>query len=158
MTSAPEPSPRPEPASVAPGAPRTAEPAFPAPREDRAARIPASRWPVFLVADLVLVVVFAAIGRASHGEDVTGMLLTAWPFMVGALVGWLASRGATRPAAVIPTGLAVWVCAAVGGMVLRTLTGQGTALAFVVVSIVVLGVLLVGYRLVLAAVLHLRHR
>ncbi|RLY94948.1 DUF3054 domain-containing protein [Kocuria tytonicola] len=155
MTSASEPSTHPEPTPVAPPASRAVDPVSP---ERRAARISASRWPIFLVVDLVLVVVFAAIGRASHGEDVAGMLLTAWPFMVGALVGSLACRGANRPAAVIPTGVSVWLCAVVGGMVLRTFTGQGTALAFVVVSIVVLGVLLVGYRLVLAAVLHSRGR
>ena len=115
-----------------------------------------TRWPLFLLADLVLVVVFAAIGRASHGEDAAGALATAWPFLVGALVGWLASRGTRRPAAVIPTGLAVWICAEVGGMVLRAFTGQGTALAFVVVSMVVLGVFLIGYRLLVAAVVRLR--
>lgn len=117
-----------------------------------------TRWPLFLVADLALVVVFAAIGRVSHGEGAAGMLLTAWPFLVGALVGWLASRGSRHPALVIPTGLAVWVCAEAGGMVLRALTGQGTALPFVVVSIVVLGVLLVGYRLLVAGAARLLRR
>ena len=119
---------------------------------------PHTRWPLFLAADLVLVLVFAAIGRASHGEDVAGLFLTAWPFMLGALAGWLASRGSRHPAAMIPTGLAVWVCAEVVGMVLRAFTGQGTALPFVVVSIVVLGVLLVGYRLLVAGAARLLRR
>ena len=128
------------------------------PRNGRPNRPQRPRWPIFLVADLALVVVFATIGRASHGEDAAGMLLTAWPFMVGAVAGWVASRGARHPAAVIPTGLSVWVCSEVGGMVLRALTGQGTALPFVVVSIVVLGALLIGYRLLLVGAVRLLRR
>lgn len=116
------------------------------------------RWPAYLATDLVLVVVFAGIGRSSHGESLSGIFVTAWPFLVGALLGWLACRGTRHPAAVIPTGLSVWLCAEVGGMVLRTLTGQGTALPFVVVSAVTLAVFLIGYRLVLTLVRHLRSR
>ncbi|MDO4919391.1 DUF3054 domain-containing protein [Kocuria sp.] len=106
----------------------------------------------------MLVLIFAAIGRASHGEDLGGLVVTAWPFAAGALLGWLASRGTRHPVAVIPTGLSVWLCAEVGGMVLRALTGQGTALSFIVVSTIVLAVLLVGYRLVLTLVARLRRR
>lgn len=116
------------------------------------------RWPAYLATDLLLVIVFAGIGRTSHGESLSGILVTAWPFLVGALLGWLACRGTRHPAAVIPTGLSLWLCAEVGGMVLRTLTGQGTALPFVVVSLLTLAVLLIGYRLVLALLHHLRSR
>ena len=116
------------------------------------------RWPAYLATDLLLVVLFAGIGRTSHGESLSGILVTAWPFLVGALLGWLACRGIRHPAAVIPTGLSVWLCAEVGGMVLRSLTGQGTALPFVVVSLLTLAVLLIGYRLVLALLHHLRSR
>lgn len=119
---------------------------------------PGERWPAYLATDLLLVIVFAGIGRTSHGESLSGILVTAWPFLVGALLGWLACRGTRHPAAVIPTGLSVWLCAEVGGMVLRTLTGQGTALPFVVVSLLTLAVLLIGYRLVLALLHHLRSR
>ena len=48
------------------------------------------RWPAYLATDLVLVVVFAGIGRSSHGESLSGIFVTAWPFLVGALLGWLA--------------------------------------------------------------------
>ncbi|QIR69780.1 DUF3054 domain-containing protein [Kocuria sp. KD4] len=126
----------------------------PAPPAERTARA----WPLFLAVDLVLVIVFAAIGRSAHGEDVLGMLTTAWPFLVGTLIGWFAARGAHRPAAVVPTGLVVWLSTEIVGMFLRTLTGQGTAWSFVLVSLVVLGVFLVGYRLVLAGVARVRRR
>ncbi|STZ22148.1 transmembrane protein [Mycolicibacterium phlei] len=59
-----------------------------------------------LATDLVLVVVFATIGRRSHAEGLTvaGIAGTAWPFLVGALVGWLLSLGWRRPYALLPTG------------------------------------------------------
>lgn len=137
-----------------PDRPLTSPPASTGPPTHRSG----DRWHVYLAADLLLVIVFAGIGRASHGESLSGILVTAWPFLVGALLGWLACRGTRHPAAVIPTGLSVWLCAEVGGMVLRTLTGQGTALPFVVVSLVTLAVFLIGYRLVLALIRHLRSR
>jgi hypothetical protein len=43
----------------------------------------------------------------------------------------------------------VWVATVVVGLALRHLVGQGTAPAFVVVAAVVLGLLLLGSRLVL---------
>ena len=118
----------------------------------------APAWPVFLVVDLVLVTIFAAIGRSAHGEDALGVLATAWPFLVGTLIGWLVARGARRPQAVVPTGVGVWLGTELIGMLLRVLTGQGTAWPFVLVSLVVLGVFLVGYRLVVAAVIRVRRR
>ena len=40
-----------------------------------------------VVVDVVLVLIFAAIGRASHDENPAGFLLTAWPFLIALLVG-----------------------------------------------------------------------
>ncbi|NBQ41849.1 MAG: DUF3054 domain-containing protein, partial [Mycobacteriaceae bacterium] len=59
-------------------------------------------------------------------------------------------RGWRRPAAVVPTGLTVWVCAVVVGMLVRRGTAEGTALAFVVVATLSIGLLVLGWRLVLA--------
>lgn len=117
-----------------------------------ASRTRSPGWPWFLVADLVLVVVFAAIGRSSHGEDAAAALVTAWPFLAGAVVGWLAGRVWHRPAAVWPAGVTVWLSTEIVGMVLRALTGQGTAWSFVLVSLAVLGVFLLGYRAILRLV------
>ena len=114
-------------------------------------RIP---WPWFLAADLVLVIVFAAIGRASHSEDAVSALVTAWPFLLGAGLGWLLVRAWRRPAALWPTGIVIWWSTEIIGMALRTVTGQGTAWSFVLVSLAVLGVFLVGYRLIV----HLVHK
>lgn len=101
-----------------------------------------------LLIDLLAVLIFAAFGRASHEESVLGAPLTALPFWIGLGAGWwlVRSRSGRSPIEVGP-GVTVWVTTLVLGMLLRVITGQGTALAFVVVATLVLGVLLVGWRL-----------
>lgn len=103
-----------------------------------------------LALDLLVVVAFATTGRRSHAEGVTaaGVAVTAWPFAVGAGAGWVAARGWRAPTSVPRTGVPVWVAAVAGGMLLRRLTGEGTAASFVVVATVVLGVALLGWRAV----------
>lgn len=106
------------------------------------------------VADVVLVTVFCAIGRASHDEaPLEGLFLTAWPFLAALAAAWGISLAWRRPFAVVRTGVPVWVVTVAGGMLLRTLVGQGTAPAFIVVASVALGVLLLGWRAVAAALL-----
>ncbi len=110
-----------------------------------------------LVIDVVLVIVFCAIGRRSHDEAVTaGLLRTVWPFATGLLIGWLLAlivAGRVRvPArfdgggALWPTGVVVWLSTLIGGMVLRVISGQGTAFSFVVVATTALAVFLLGWR------------
>ena len=103
-----------------------------------------------LVADIVCVIVFCAIGRRSHAEGltVTGIAETAWPFLSGTAVGWLASRGWRQPTALVPTGLAVWLGTVVVGMLLRKLTSAGVATSFIVVASLSTAVLLLGWRIV----------
>ena len=96
-------------------------------------------------------VVFAAIGRATHDGDVlgpagAGLATTAWPFLVGLLLGWAVSLGWRRPLAPLRTGLPVWGVTLVAGMLLRAVSGQGVAVAFVIVAGVTLLVFLVGWR------------
>ena len=100
---------------------------------------------MWLVVDLLLVGVFAVIGRLSHYGTLTagGWWTTAWPFLVGTLLAWVALALTRRPPAAVSSGLVVWLGALVGGMVLRQASGQGTATAFVVVATLVLGALLV---------------
>lgn len=96
------------------------------------------------------------MGRNAHDQSAWGALETAWPFLVGALVGWLISRGHQRPAALFPTGVTVWLSAEIIGMLLRMFTGQGTALPFVLVSLGVLALFLLGYRGVVLLLGHVR--
>lgn len=111
-----------------------------------------------LAADVVLVVVFAAFGRSAHGEGLAGVPLTAWPFLVGLLAGWAASRAWRRPLAILPTGLLIWLSTVVVGMGLRAVTGQGTHWSFVIVALVVTAIFLVGYRLIARGIGRLRRR
>ena len=107
-----------------------------------------------VIADALCVLLFCAVGRRSHAEGVTvsGVAETAWPFLVGAAVGWLVSRGWRRPLAIAPTGVAVWVCTIAVGMLLRKANSGGVAVTFVVVASVVTAILFLGWR-GLAAVL-----
>lgn len=100
---------------------------------------------MWLLVDLVLVGLFAVIGRLSHYDSLSlgGWWSTAWPFLTGTLLAWTALALGRRPAGAIGTGVVVWVGALVGGMVLRQASGQGTAAPFVVVATLVLLALLV---------------
>ncbi|OBH50188.1 DUF3054 domain-containing protein [Mycobacterium sp. E2479] len=114
--------------------------------------------PAWLGVDVVGVLVFCAVGRRSHDEglNVTGIAVTAWPFLTGTVVGWLVSRGWRRPTAVVPTGVIVWLSTVVVGMLLRKVTSAGVAGSFVVVATTVTALLLLGWRV--AAGLALRRR
>ena len=103
------------------------------------------RWPGI---DVAVVALFAAVGRLSHEEGLTlgGWLHTAWPFLVGLAVGWSLVIGLKRPPASLPAGVIAWAATVPTGMVLRQLTGEGTATSFVIVATLVLGVGLLGAR------------
>ena len=117
---------------------------------DRGRRV--RRAPIALLADIVCVIVFCTIGRRSHAEGLTvaGIAQTAWPFLAGTGVGWLLIRGWRQPFTVIPTGVVVWVCTVVVGMLLRKAISAGVQASFVVVASIVTAVLLLGWRVVAA--------
>jgi hypothetical protein len=101
-----------------------------------------------LVADLAFVLLFATIGRASHAEGVTatGVIGVAWPFVAALLVGWLVAHRRSGWPVRMPGSTTVWLVTTVLGLVLRVATGGGFAWSFGVVTVVVLGVFLVGWR------------
>lgn len=100
---------------------------------------------MWLVVDLLLVGVFAVVGRLSHYRSLTpsGWWETAWPFLAGTLLAWGLLRLLHRPGGLVTSGVGVWLVALVVGMLLRQASGQGTALPFVIVATLVLGALLV---------------
>ncbi len=100
--------------------------------------------------DLLLVGVFAVVGRLSHYGSLTlaGWWETAWPFLAGTLLAWVLLRLLHRPGGLVTSGVVVWIVALVGGLLLRQASGQGTALPFVIVATLVLGALLVLPRMV----------
>jgi hypothetical protein len=105
--------------------------------------------------DVFCVLVFVVIGRASHtkGEAVAGIVSTAWPFLAGLGAGWLAlllGRSRARdwsPFAILPAGMVAWLATVAVGMMLRVVSGQGTAVPFIAVALVFLGLFLLGWRL-----------
>ncbi|MFD3449053.1 DUF3054 domain-containing protein [Microbacteriaceae bacterium 4G12] len=111
---------------------------------------PSARAARAAVFDLVSVILFVLVGRVSHGEavDAGGVLSTAWPFLVGLAIGWIASRAWRRPYGVVRPGLIVWASTVVLGVLLRFVTGVGAETSFIVVTAIVLGLLLVGWRTV----------
>ncbi|WP_406234499.1 DUF3054 domain-containing protein [Nocardia sp. NBC_01009] len=118
-----------------------------------------------LAVDALLVILFCAIGRRSHDEAVlTGLLKTLWPFAIGLAIGWViaivvSSRmsgaaerdGRFDGTALWPTGILVWLGTLCGGMLLRVVGGQGTAISFVLVAATVLALFLLGWRAAIKA-------
>jgi hypothetical protein len=105
------------------------------------------------LADIIGVLLFCTVGRRSHAEGLTvaGVADTAWPFLVGAAVGWLVSRAWRQPAALVPTGVAVWLSTVVVGMLLRKATSAGVAVSFIIVATAATAVMLLGWRVTVAA-------
>lgn len=102
-----------------------------------------------LLLDAVLVLIFAAIGRASHSEDPLGFLATAWPFLVALLLGHAIAAllpGRPRRPWTLAWGAVVWIVTVAGGMLLRVASGDTAQLPFVIVATITLGVFLLGWR------------
>ena len=78
-----------------------------------------------------------------------GAAKVAAPFLIGLAVAWVAERAWHRPDD-LKVGVGIWVLTIVDGMLLRRFVfDRGTAASFIVVASVVLGVLMLGWRLVL---------
>jgi hypothetical protein len=105
-------------------------------------------WPLTVAADVLVVLVFAAVGRANHHESdgLAGVWHTAWPFLVGTALGLAVARYTRADPRSVRTGVRVWLWTLVIGMVLRHTIGGGTPVAFVIVAALVLGALFVGWR------------
>lgn len=104
------------------------------------------------VCDIVLILAFVVIGRGSHDETsgLTGVLATAWPFIAGAAIGWVVMRAWRAPRRVAWTGVGIWLATVVCGLLLRVLSGQGIQPSFMIVTAIVLGIFLLGWRAIAA--------
>ncbi len=100
-------------------------------------------------ADVLAVLVFAALGRSSHAEgvDAFGVLITAMPFLLGLLVGWLAVRAWRAPLR-LPVGVAVWAGVVVVGLGVRLAFTHRLPLTFVLIAAASLALLVLGWRAV----------
>ncbi|MEX2626683.1 MAG: DUF3054 domain-containing protein [Ilumatobacteraceae bacterium] len=118
--------------------------------EARPRTTPDGRMTIAAVLDTVAVVVFVAAGRRTHEQDpgLAGVFLTAAPFLIALLAGWIVTRAWRRPFS-LGTGLGVWAVAVAGGMLLRNLVfDRGTAPTFVVVTAAFVAACLLGWRLI----------
>lgn len=104
--------------------------------------------------DLVLIVLFAVIGRRSHdeGSALGGTLTVAAPFLIGHVVAATALRLDRAPLGVRRGGLVAVAGVAVGLLLRGTVFDRGLAPAFVLVALITITALLVGWRLVAARI------
>jgi hypothetical protein len=100
-----------------------------------------------LTYDIVLVFLFAAIGRLSHGEDLSRLGATAWPFLMAAIVGSLVASWRNGPWWL--QGLIVWGVTVAGGIVLRLISGGTAAITFILMTAAILALFLIGWRALL---------
>lgn len=109
--------------------------------------------------DAVIVLLFVAIGRSNHhhGVSMSGMASTTWPFAVGLVVGWLVVGLRRVDGRSLKGGAVIWLATVGVGMVLRVVSGQGTALAFIIVALGFLGALMFSLRLLRLRVVRARH-
>ncbi len=106
-------------------------------------------WLAAVAADVVAVLLFAALGRRSHDTDsgVLAVVSTAAPFLVALAAGWVVVLVRRLPPMPVVTGVVLWAITDVGGLLLRrTVWDRGTAASFVIVASLSLGLLLVGWR------------
>jgi hypothetical protein len=114
-------------------------------------RIPALAF----AADVIAVVVFAAVGRISHAEaeSLSGLLVTAAPFLIGLIASWATPVVRAHPVG-IRAGAVVLAGTAVLGLLLRAAFTWRLPLSFAVVTVVSLAVLLIGWRALSLLVSH----
>ncbi len=109
---------------------------------------------VAFAVDVLLIIVFVAIGRRSHDETgniAVGTLKVAAPFLIALVVGWVVAKAWTDPMSV-RSGAIVWVSTVAVGMLLRKFAfGKGTAPAFIIVATFTLCLFLMGWRGIVTA-------
>jgi len=109
---------------------------------------------IALLLDIFSVLLFVAIGRRNHNESagISGVVEVALPFLIALVCSWVVSRAWQKPDAT-KNGVVIWLVTVVLGLLLRNLIfDRGTATPFVIVATVVLGVLLVGRRLIMRVI------
>ncbi|MEF9980177.1 MAG: DUF3054 domain-containing protein [Glutamicibacter sp.] len=112
------------------------------------------KWPLWMAVDVVLIVLFALLGRREHEHalSIGGILMTALPFLVAYVVVTLLSKPWTTINKLFPVGVLVWVMTVAAGLALRVGMDSTAALPFIIVATLVLGAFLMGRRLVTSMV------
>ncbi|MGH3929854.1 MAG: DUF3054 domain-containing protein [Pseudonocardiaceae bacterium] len=100
-------------------------------------------------ADVLAVLMFAAVGRSSHVQavDALGVLTTAAPFLLGLLIGWLVIRAWRAPLR-LPVGVAVWAGVVIVGLGVRAAFTHRLPPTFALIATASLALFLLGWRAV----------
>lgn len=108
--------------------------------------------------DLILVLVFAIAGRASHSEslDLAEIVSTALPFLLACLLAWLVLALLDDDGRGLRAAVVVWLVTVVVGMGFRITLGGQAAVPFILVASGTLALLFGGWRLVWWLVLRRR--
>jgi hypothetical protein len=96
----------------------------------------------------VSVLVFVTLGRGTHNEEGTieGIAITAAPFLIALVIGWLLTRAWRAPTS-LRVGGGVLVTTIVAGMLVRRFVfDEGTAASFIIVATVFLTATMLGWR------------
>ncbi len=106
-----------------------------------------------MLADLACVGLFVVVGRSSHheGNAVVESARIAAPFAIANVAAWvLVARWRRWPGPrTVRGGIPIWLFTVSVGLVLRhTVFSRGTAMAFVIVTTLFLGVAMNGWRAV----------
>ncbi|WP_232662470.1 DUF3054 domain-containing protein [Pseudonocardia sp. TRM90224] len=112
-----------------------------------------------LAADVVAVIVFAAVGRITHSaeaDDLLGLVATIAPFAVGLGAAWATSAVRTLPAGFVAGAVVLAGTAGIGLLLRFAFTGT-LPFTFAVVTVISLAVLMLGWR-ALSALVALRTR
>ncbi|MDO5286581.1 MAG: DUF3054 domain-containing protein [Actinomycetia bacterium] len=110
------------------------------------------RTPWTIAVDGLVAVVFALLGHLIHGGSLApqAIAVTAWPFLVAALLGSTLARAFLRQSWV-RSGVVVWLSTLVVGMLLRvTVSGSTARLPFVIAAAVGLALFFLGWRFAVA--------
>lgn len=97
---------------------------------------------------MALVILFVAIGRRSHGYDLSGILAALWPFAVAAVLAWIVVAALGDQGYGFRAGSVVWLVTSLGGVALRVLAGGTAPLSFILVGSSFLALFLFGWRLI----------
>lgn len=104
-----------------------------------------------VAADVLSILIFVVIGRRSpNGSNsaIRAVVEVAAPFLIALALGWFVQRLWTRPLRV-EHGIILWLITVTFGLILRrSMFDRGTAVSFMIVATVFLGLLIVGWRVI----------
>ena len=114
-----------------------------------------SHTPLACLIDLILITLFSLVGHYTHSKNFIPAEIwdTAWPFIAALAVSWILNAIWADPILPLRTGVGVWGTTILIALVIRSLTGESNAPAFIVISSVLNFITLVGWRMIVRLML-----